>query len=168
MDNHNCRTLVLGLGNPILSDDGVGCHVALSIKEKLKGPDIDVMEASIAGLDFLDLLARYDRTIIIDAIQTRDGTPGQIYQLEPEMLSNTCHASTPHDVNFATAIELGKQLGLPLPPQITIFAVEVRDVTSFGEACTPEVAAAIPECVKMVLHEISGRYRDVKLSGIEG
>ena len=82
MNNHNGRTLVLGLGNPILSDDGIGCHVALALKEKLKEPEVDVLEASIAGLDFLDLLAHYDRAIIIDAIQTREGTPGQIYRFE--------------------------------------------------------------------------------------
>jgi hydrogenase maturation protease len=167
MNYHNGRTLVLGLGNPILSDDGIGCRVALALKEKLKEPEIDVMEASLAGLDFLDVLAPYDRAIIIDAIQTKEGTPGQIYRLEPEILSSTCHASTPHDVNFATAIELGKQLGLPLPQQIIIFAVEVKDVTSFSEACTPEVAAAIPTCVSLVVHEVSGSYnKAAKLSGL--
>jgi hydrogenase maturation protease len=158
MNNHNGRTLVLGLGNPILSDDGIGCHVALALKDKLKESQIDIMEASIAGLDFLDLLAHYDKAIIIDAIQTKEGTPGQIYRFEPEMLANTCHASTPHDVNFATAIELGKQLGLPLPQQIAVFAIEVKDATSFSEACTPEVAVAIPTCVSMVVQEIRGCY----------
>jgi hydrogenase maturation protease len=158
MNRYNGRTLVLGLGNPILSDDGIGCYVALALKEKLEEPEIDVMEASIAGLDFLDLLACYDRAIIIDAIQTKEGTPGQIYRLEPDMLVNTCHTSTPHDVNFATAIKLGKQLGLSLPQKITIFAVEVKNVTSFGEACTPEVAAAIPACVSMVVKELGGSH----------
>jgi hydrogenase maturation protease len=156
MNNHNSRTLVLGLGNPILSDDGIGYHVALALREKLKEPEIDVMEASIAGLDFLDLLARYDRAIIIDAIQTREGTPGQIYRFEPEILASTRHASTPHDVNLATALELGKELQLPLPQQINIFAIEVKDVTSFGEECTPEVVKAIPACVEMIVQELNG------------
>jgi len=154
MNNHNGRTLVLGLGNPILSDDGIGCHVALALKEKLKDPEIDVMEASIAGLDFLDLLARYDRAIIIDAIQTREGTPGQVYRFEPDMLASTRHASTPHDVNLATALELGRKLGLPLPREITIFGIETEDVTSFSEECTPEVMKAVPACVSMIIQEL--------------
>ncbi len=148
------KTLILGLGNPILSDDGVGCRVAMALKDRLKEPDVNVIEASIAGLDFLDLLTGYYRAIIIDAIQTDKGTPGQIYRLEPEILANTRHAGTPHDVNFATALELGKKLGLPLPQQITVFAIEVKDVVTFNEKCTPEVEQAISSCVKMIIKEL--------------
>jgi hydrogenase maturation protease len=157
MNNHNGRTLVLGLGNPILSDDGIGCRVALALQEELKDPDVDVMEAGIAGLDFLDLLAPYDRAIIIDAIQTGEGTPGRIYRFEPDVLASTRHAGTPHDVNFATALELGRKLGLPLPRQITIFGIETRDVTSFSEECTPEVMKAVPACADMVIRELNGQ-----------
>jgi hydrogenase maturation protease len=153
-NGHNHKTLVLGLGNPILSDDGIGYHIALALKEKVKNTETDIIEASIAGLDFLDLLTSYDTAIIIDAIQTQEGTPGQIYRFEHDMLVNTCHASTPHNVNFTTAIKLGEQLGLPMPQRVTIFAVEAKDVTSFGEMCTPEVTAAIPACVSMVIQEI--------------
>ena len=157
-NGHNYRTLVLGLGNPILSDDGIGCRVALAVKEKIKRPEIDIIEASIAGLDFLDMLADYDTAIIIDAIQTKEGSPGQIYRFEPDMFVNTCDSNTPHGVNFATAIKLGEQLGLPLPQRITIFAIEAKDITSFSETCTPEVAAAIPACVSMVVQEIREHY----------
>ena len=84
----------------------------------------------MAGLDFLDLLTGYDRAIIVDAIQTREGKAGQVYRLEPEVFEATRHASTSHGVNFATALELGKRLGLALPPKIVIFAVEVENVCS--------------------------------------
>jgi hydrogenase maturation protease len=154
MSNGNPRTLVLGLGNTILSDDGVGCRVAMALKDILNTPDVDIMEASIAGLDFLDMLTGYNRTIIIDAIQTDKGTPGQIYRLGPEILASTRHAGTPHDVNLATALELGKRLNIKLPEKIIIFAIEVQDVTSFSEECTPEVEKAIPSCVKMVVQEL--------------
>jgi hydrogenase maturation protease len=165
-NGHNYKTLVLGLGNPILSDDGIGCHVALALKKKIKKPEIDVIEASIAGLDVLEILADYDTAIIIDAIQTKEGSPGQIYRFEPDMFVDTCHTSTPHSVNFATAIKLGEQLGLPLPQRITIFAIEVNDVISFSEMCTPEVTAAIPACVSMVVQEIREHHNQaIKLSG---
>jgi hydrogenase maturation protease len=148
------KTLVLGLGNPILSDDGVGCYVATALKERIHSPDVDIQEASVAGLDFLDLLTGYDRLILIDAIQTEKGKPGQIYRLGTEILAKTRHASTPHDVNLATALELGKKLKLKLPEIITIFAIEVADVTSFSEECSPAVARAVPKCVKMVIREL--------------
>lgn len=156
MKSDNVKTLILGLGNPILSDDGVGCQVAAALKDRLAEAEIDVLEASIAGLDFLDLLPGYDRAIIIDAIQTEEGTPGQIYQLEPDVLADTRHSGTPHDVNLATALELGRKLGLPLPKQITIFAIEAKDVTSFSEMCTPGVMKAVPACVEMIVQELNG------------
>jgi len=167
--NHKNKTLVLGLGNPVLTDDGIGCQVARALNKELKEPDIDVMEVNVAGLDFLELLADYDQAIIIDAIQTEEGIPGQIYRFEPDVFANTCQTSSPHNINFATAITLGKQLGLPLPQQIAIFAIEVKDAISFGERCTPDVEAAIPECIRQVIQEIKGSHnRAVQLSGIRG
>jgi hydrogenase maturation protease len=154
MKNSRGKTIVLGLGNPILTDDGAGYHVATALKTGIEALDVDIHEASIAGLDFLDLLTGYDRAIIIDAIQTEKGTPGQIYRLETDALANTRHSGTPHDINLATALELGKRLGLPLPPYITLFAIEARDVVSFGEQCTPEVNKAISTCVEMVTGEL--------------
>jgi hydrogenase maturation protease len=148
------KTLILGLGNTILSDDGVGCRVASALKERLKEPWIEIVEAGIAGMDFLELMTGFDKTIIIDAIQTKKGKPGQIYRLEPEMLSSTRHAGSPHDVNLVTSLELGKRLGLKLPQRISIFAIEAEDVTSFGEECTPEISKAIPGCTAMVIQEL--------------
>jgi hydrogenase maturation protease len=148
------KTLIVGLGNPILSDDGIGCHIARRLQDIIKEPEISVMEASVSGLDFLDILTGYHKAIIIDAIQTGGGLPGSIYRLEPEAFVNTRHASTPHDVNFATALELGKRLGLCLPQKIAIYAIEVKDASSFGEECTPEVKTAIPACVAMILEEL--------------
>lgn len=150
------KTLVLGLGNPILSDDGVGPQVARELEGRLDQPEVTVTETSLAGLSLLDLLVGYDRAIIIDAIQTAGGKAGQIYRLEPESFNATRHAATPHDVNFATALELGNQLNLALPRQIDIFAIEAADVTTFSEECTPEVERAIPACAEMIIQELNG------------
>ena len=154
MSKSRPRTLILGLGNPILCDDGVGYQVAMSLKEKLDMPDVDIKEAGIAGLDLLDMITGYDRVIIIDAIQTKKGKPGRIYRFGPDLLTGTRHSGTPHDVNIGTALELGKKLKLKLPREITIFAIEVEDVTSFSEACTPGVTQAISKCVEMVMREL--------------
>jgi hydrogenase maturation protease len=154
MSKTKLKTLILGLGNPILSDDSVGYQVAMALKERLHAPEVDIQEAGVAGLDFLDMITGYDRTIIIDSIQTEKGKPGQIYRLGPDILASTRHAGTPHDVNLATALELGRKLKLKLPREITIFAIEVEDVTSFSEECTPGVKRAVPECVEMVIREL--------------
>ena len=148
------KTLVLGMGNPILSDDGAGIKVAQEVGKKLDDPQITVAETSEAGLSLLDSIVGYEKVIIIDAIQTEKGNAGQIYRMGPEDFSCTKHLLSPHQINLVTALELGKMLNLAMPQKITIFAVEAKDVTNFSEECTPEVERAIPEVVKMVLEEL--------------
>ncbi len=150
------KTLVLGLGNSILSDDGVGIKVAQELREKLRDPQVTIAESSLAGISLLDFVVGYDQVIIIDAIQTKRGKVGQIYRMGPEDFSSTKHLSSPHQINLVTALELGKMLNLAMPQKITIFAVEAKDITTFGEKCTPGVERAIPEVTKMVLEELVG------------
>jgi len=148
------KTLVLGTGNPIVSDDGVGIKVAHEVANQFNSPQVTVAETSAAGLRLLDSIVGYDKVIIIDAIQTKKGRAGQIYRMKPEDFSFAKHLSSPHQINLVTALELGKMLNLVMPQEITIFAVEAKDITSFSEKCTPEVEKAIPEVVKMVLEEL--------------
>ena len=155
------KTVVLGLGNPILSDDAVGLRVVKELEGRVDQQEVTLIETSVAGLGMLDFLTGYDRAIIIDSIQTVGGQAGQIYRLDPEALDFTRHAASPHDVNLATALELGKRLKLSLPQQIVIFAIEVADASTFSEECTPEVRRAIPACVEMIIQEINGEPRSV-------
>jgi hydrogenase maturation protease len=150
------KTLVLGLGNPILSDDGVGIKVAHEVANQFNSPQVTVAETSAAGLSLLDSIVGYDKVIIIDAIQTKKGQAGQIYRMKSEDFSFAKRFSSPHQINLVTALELGKMLGLAMPQKITIFAIEAKDIASFSEKCTPEVERAIPEAVKMVLQELVG------------
>jgi hydrogenase maturation protease len=150
------KTLVLGLGNPILSDDGVGIKVAHEVANQLNNPQVTVAETSAAGLSLLDSIVGYHKVIIIDAIQTEKGQAGQIYRMTTEDFSLTKHLSSPHQINLATALELGKMLNLAMPQEITVFAVEAKDITGFSEKCTPEVEKAIPETVRMVLEDLVG------------
>ena len=153
------KTIILGLGNPILSDDGVGNRVAQELEDKLaQRQDVAVMETSLSGLSLIDLLAGYDKAIIVDAIQTKEGAVGQIYRLAPEAFNNTRHASSPHDVNFATALELGSKLGIAMPKQIVVYAIEVADTNTFGEEFTPKVKRAIPKCVEHIIKELNGNH----------
>jgi len=153
------KTVVLGLGNPILCDDGVGNRIALELEDILgQQQDVTVMETSMSGLSLIDLLAGYDKAIIVDAIQTGKGNVGQIYRLTPDAFNDTRHASSPHDVNFATALELGNKLGMAMPKKIVIYAIEVADTSTFSEKCTPEVSRAIPACIKMIIKDLNRNH----------
>ncbi|MFC1937543.1 hydrogenase maturation protease [Chloroflexota bacterium] len=150
------RTLILGMGNPILSDDGVGIQVARMLKSRLNREDVTVMETSMAGLNLPELLEDFDRAILIDAIQTGSGEIGRIYRFGAEALDATRRASSSHGLNFSTALELGSRLGLTLPKDIAIFAIEVADVDTFGERCTSRVEEVIPAVADMIFRELDG------------
>ncbi len=149
------KTLILGVGNTLYCDDGIGIYIAGELNKHLKNnPDITIEEASIGGINLMELLVGYDRAIIIDAIQLKQFSPGYIYRLTMDSLVTTRHANSPHDTDFTTALDIGKKLDLPLPNEIIIYAVEVEDVTSFTEGCTLKVKEAIPECIDMILNEL--------------
>lgn len=145
------KTLILGLGNPILRDDGVGIKVAKEIGRRLISSSVDVREASIAGLDLLELIQGYTKVVLIDSIQIKGGIPGEIFPLDLSDLSPTIRLSSPHDVNFATAIELGKKLGLNLPQEIRIYAIQGEDISTFDENCSPLVERAIPGIAEKII-----------------
>jgi len=157
------KTLILGMGNSLLSDDGVGLYVAAELRNKLNEPEMTIMETGVAGLSLLDLLVGYARAIIIDAIQTVGGKAGQVYRLGPESFDTTRRTATSHDVDFTTALEFGKKSGLALPQEIVIFAVEASDVSTFSEECTPEVSKAIPVCAKLVIQELTRKCHTPQL-----
>jgi len=155
------KTLVLGLGNPIVSDDGVGIRVAQQVQGMVDQREVTVEETCLSGLGLLDILTGYDKAIIIDAIQTAEGKAGQIYRLEPEAFNATRNVCSTHDVNFITALELGNRLGMALPRQISIFAIEVTDTSTFSEECTPGVREAIPVCAGMIVRELNSASRSL-------
>jgi len=97
----------------------------------------------------------YERVIIIDSIQTRDGKPGTIYKLAPEDFGQARHSATIHNVTLLGALELGKKLGLNMPREVILYAIEAEDVVSFSEECTPQVEKSIPVAVDMILKEVA-------------
>jgi hydrogenase maturation protease len=155
------KTLVLGLGNPILTDDGVGIHVVRALAadgcwDQPLPAYVHVTEASVGGLRLLDVLAGVDRAILVDAIQTPGGQPGEIYHLGLHDLRSTLHSGSTHDLTLPGALALGRRLEIALPPEeaITIVAIEAEDVLTFSEGCTPAVEAALPRAVDAVLAEL--------------
>jgi hydrogenase maturation protease len=150
------RTLVLGLGNPILTDDGIGIHVVRALEKRSLPPPVTCAEASIGGLRLLSVITGYERLILVDAIQTPEGKAGDICRLHPNDLRTSRHAGSTHDLTLPGALSLGRSLGMVLPEDqaITIIAIQADDVLTLGEECTPSVRAAIPRAIEAVLAEL--------------
>lgn len=150
------KTLVLGLGNPILGDDSVGLRVAHIIGETISDENVTALESTLSGLGLLDLVIGYDKVIIVDAIHTKEGKVGDVYRLTNDALNATRHSASPHDTNLTTALELGRQLSLAIPRDVVMVAVEIpQECYVFTEQCSPEVEKAIPTAVDAVIKELS-------------
>ena len=150
------RTLILGIGNPILGDDGVGFHIAQKLANSIKDDNIEVKDAGMDGLNLLELIVGYDKVIIIDAIMAENGEVGETYRFGPEIIASTVHPTTsPHHANLATAIEIGKKyLAEQMPGEVVVFAVAVEEVTRVTEEMTVKVEEAVPVAVNLILEEI--------------
>lgn len=151
--NADSKTLVIGLGNPLISDDSVGLRVAHELKARLADrPHVEVSEDYWGGLRLMERLIGYDRAIVVDAIVT-GAEPGTIHRLTTESISTQKSASA-HDVNLPTALAFGRQAGVHLPADkdVRLVGIEAEDLINFNEACTPAVAAAIPRAVQEVIN----------------
>jgi hydrogenase maturation protease len=146
------RTLIIGLGNPLVTDDSVGLCVAAQLRELLAGrSDVAVADDYWGGLRLMEQMVGYERVIVIDALRS-GAAPGTIHHLAPGDMPTQRSASS-HDMTLPTALALGRQAGLPLPEDnaIVLVGIEAEDILNFGETCTPAVAAAVSRAVADVL-----------------
>jgi len=144
------KTLVLGIGNPILGDDGVGFHVVEKLQSDPPPGDITFECVDASGFALLDYVVDYDRVVIVDAIMTAGGKPGQVYQLGLDNFRPSKHTISPHDTDLPTALHLGATMKLKLPEKIDIVAVEIPPVYEFSQELSEKVKKAVPKAAKTV------------------
>jgi hydrogenase maturation protease len=148
------RTLVLGVGNSILSDDAVGLVVARRLEERFGGRgDTDFGYNEEAGFTLLEESLGYDRLVVIDSILT--GSPaGTVHRLDLGDLGRSIHSNSPHGMNLATVMALGKTQAMDVPDDVRIYAIEVIDTLTFGEDLTPELKERVDSVVAEIAAEV--------------
>jgi hydrogenase maturation protease len=155
------RVLILGVGNPVLGDDRVGLYIAERLERDLPpvaGDDeVAVDIATRGGLEFAEKLAGYDRAFVVDSIKTVGGQPGTIYELSVDDLQRTIHLLTVHGIGFRDAIEFGRQMGLHMPGDIRIYAIEVHDNLTLSEEMHPLVQQAGEEVERRIRALLASR-----------
>ncbi len=145
--------MVVGLGNPILGDDGIGWQIAQELQRTRDIPSEVTIEClAMGGISLMEALIDYDRAILIDAIITGQEPVGSVNQYKLEDLPNLTsgHMTSAHDTSLVTALRLGKSLGARLPVDITVVTVEAQKVYEFSEEMTPAIAGAVPVALKIV------------------
>ena len=143
--------LVLGLGNPILSDDGVGIAIARRLQE-LHVP-ADVLEASAGGFRVVDEILGYRRLVLVDAVKTGLVPPGSLLRFSFEEFDRALHGTSPHDISLFQAFEVMRRAGEELPQEIAVYGVEIADCSTFSESLTPAVQAAVDDVAQTILRE---------------
>jgi hydrogenase maturation protease len=152
------ETLVLGLGNPLLGDDGVGWRVAEECTARIaEALDVEIDCFARGGLSLMERMIGYDRAILIDAISTGQLPIGaaECFELGELQNPNAGHLASAHDATLQTALEMGRALGARLPREVIVVAVEAKDVYDFSEELSPAVAAAVPRAVEIVIGQLA-------------
>ena len=121
-------------------------------------PEVTVDELAASGLELLDVVQGYDKVVIIDAIQTTKGKAGEVRVLAEKDFERSVHGSSPHGINIATALALGRKL-VPkdMPKEVVFYAIEVEDLLNVSEKLTPKVAEAVPGIVERIERELTGK-----------
>jgi len=150
------KTIVLGVGNLILGDDGVGIHVVNELKKTIQDSNITIDEAITGGMNLLDLILNYEKAIIIDAVKSETEEAGTVKRI-PIKDFNTMHSCNPHDVSLIEAIKMAKKLGeTKIPKEIIIIGIMMKEIPcEFGEKLSKNIAAAVPRAVEMTLNELN-------------
>jgi hydrogenase maturation protease len=148
------KTLIIGLGNPILGDDGVGWKVAQELNN-LIDPDssVEIDCASLGGLSLMERTLGYQRVILIDSMETGKSPEGYVKVFPLADLENPYagHSASAHDASLMTALQAAQSIGAEVPVRVDIVAIEAKNVYDFSEHLSPEVEKAVPIAAKEVL-----------------
>ncbi|NTW33114.1 MAG: hydrogenase maturation protease [Bacteroidetes bacterium] len=149
-ESNDNKILVLGMGNDILTDDGIGIKITKVLEEKFPVPNIIYDTLSLGGLEIIEYIKDFKTVIIIDAIKTLNGIPGEVYKFVPEDFKETLHLSNIHDISFLTSLKLAKELDIKSPENIYIIAVEIVEDMVFSDEFTPQIQEKYPKILKEV------------------
>ena len=145
------RTLVLGIGNILLRDEGVGVRVIEAMRRLPLGEDIECVDGGTSGVDLVDEVADRPKVIVIDAVRA-DGEPGTVFRFGAEDLMRPGdRALSLHEFGLLETLTAARQLGCA-PREVVIFGVQPKEVHA-GLDLSPEVAAAVPTVIELVLAE---------------
>lgn len=147
--------IIIGLGNPILGDDGFGWVVASELETQLASRNlrVEIEYASLGGLSLMERLIGYDGAILIDTIRLGQKPAGTLYSIPLAELPDYSagHTASSHDTTLRAAIQMGRSLGAHLPDKIWVVGVESKNTYDFSEELSPEIAAEVQVAVQCII-----------------
>jgi hydrogenase maturation protease len=144
-------TLILGIGNVLMGDEGVGVEAVRQIRERKLPADVECIDGGTGSFALLEPMGRADRIILVDAALD-DTPPGTIRRLEPRFSRDYPRTLTAHDIGLKDLLDAFHLLGDP--PEVVLYAISVRPPCEPRLDLSRPVAAAVPEVVRRVLEEV--------------
>ena len=147
------KIVIIGVGNLLLGDEGVGVHAVRELKKKALPQGVEVLDGGVAGIGLLDLFQGARKLVLIDAADM-SLAPGALVRFTPDDIRSQTKIPkfSAHDVGVLEVLELARALG-QCPPEVVIIGVQPKEI-SWGMDLTPEVQASLPRVMEAVLKEI--------------
>ena len=145
------KTLVLGVGNLLLKDEGVGIHAIRELEKESLPPDVSLMDGGTGGLHLLSWLQDYERIIMIDATLD-DNPPGTIRLIQPCYASDFPPLMSAHEIGLRDMIEamcLTNKL-----PVILLIVISAANINEIGTDLSPELQAVVPDIIQLVKSQL--------------
>lgn len=146
------KIVVLGVGNELLSDEGVGVTVAKKLLKMNLPAEVEVIEGGTEGFGLLHIITQTDNLIVIDSVKG-GGLPGSIYKFNIEDTANfpDLYKTSMHQIGILEVINLSSLVGKT--PKTTVIGIEPKTILS-GMELSAEIRAKIPKVIEIVLDEI--------------
>lgn len=149
------KTLVMGIGNYLMCDEGIGVHVAEQLQNEPMPDHVSVVDGGTGGFHLLEYFEKHDHVILVDA--TLDGRePGTIRKIKPKFAKDFPPAMSTHDIglkDMVTALQFMDKM-----PEIDLFVVSIRSIQQQGIELTPEVKGSVPELIRLVRETVHSSF----------
>ncbi len=148
--------LVLGLGNLLLSDEGVGVHAVAALRKRYHLPDgVDVLDGGTAGMDLLDIIAGRDHVIVVDAVRREGAAAGTLFTFRGDDIRAAFGARlSPHQLGLLDVLAATSLLG-EAPGAVTVIGI-VPAHLDLGLELSPTVAASLDALLARIADELAG------------
>ncbi|NCO68749.1 MAG: Ni,Fe-hydrogenase maturation factor [Nitrospirae bacterium CG_4_10_14_0_8_um_filter_41_23] len=146
------KIVILGVGNLLLSDEGVGVHVANELVKLELPPGVTVVEGGTDGFRLINVITEADRLIVVDAVKG-GGAPGSIYRFDINEVQNcpSGFKTSVHQIGILEVINLSGLIGKT--PQTTVIGIEPESL-EMGMELSPEIKAKIPKIIELIWDEL--------------
>lgn len=147
--------MVLGIGNILLRDEGVGVRAIEAMQSMSLPPDVELLDGGTCGADLVDEIASRHKLIVIDAVKT-DAPAGAIFRLTPDQLLHGDQQMSLHEFGMMDTLAMARTLGCP-PREVVIFGVQ-PEVVEYGLELSDTVKACLPRLIQAVLKEAADTH----------